>query len=539
MGKNKNKAKNKDKNWSLLICLALALITLAVFCQVHSFEFITLDDPDYVYENPNVQAGITLQTINWAFTTDTASNWHPLTWLSHMLDWQLYGASAGGHHITNLIFHIANALLLFIVLKQMTNALWQSAFAAALFALHPLHVESVAWVAERKDVLSTFFWILTMWAYLRYVKRPKVSGYLLITVFFALGLMAKPMLVTLPFVLLLLDYWPLERFGQRTFFYLIREKIPFMALSAVSSIVTFFVQRDSKAVISLVLFPLRHRVFNSFISYVEYMWKMFRPARLAFFYPNPGQNVSASYAVLSAVFLLVLTILVLVFAKNHRYLITGWFWYLGTLVPVIGLVQVGNQAMADRYSYITLTGLFIIIAWGVPELLAKLPQRKIVLWMSSFMVLSALAICTYRQTRYWKDTIAIHQHALRVTKDNFLVHNSIALQLLKRGQTEQAISHYSEAVRIQPDNPSALNGLGVALCYAGKVDQAIVYYEKSLSIQPKNVDTHNNLGIAFCWQGKFDRGIEHFKQALQIDPDCVDAKNNLIMAQQKKQQSQN
>jgi hypothetical protein len=529
--------KKENKNRPVLICLVLAITAFAVFYQVHSFEFITLDDPHYVFNNPNVQAGINLQTIKWALTTNTVGNWHPLTWFSHMLDGQLFKANPAGHHFTNLIFHIANTLLLFLVLKQMTNALWQSAFVAALFALHPLHVESVAWVSERKDVLSTFFWILTMWAYLRYVKQPRLAAYLLAAVFFALGLMSKPMLVTLPFVLLLLDYWPLERFKQRTIRQLILEKIPFFILSAASCVVTFFVQRSSGAVITLTTFPLKYRILNAVISYAAYIEKMFWPARLAFFYPHPGENVSLPYAVMSGLFLLAVTIVILLFKKKHRYLIAGWFWYIGTLVPVIGLAQVGSQAMADRYSYIPLIGLFIIVAWSLPELTAKLPYRKLILWPGSLVILSALTVCTYQQTSYWKDTITLCQHAISVTKDNFLANLSIAPQLLKRGQIEQAVQRYSEAVRIKPDDTISLNGLGVALCYAGKVDQAIVYYERSLLIQPRDADAHNNLGIALCWQGKFDLGIEHFKKALQIDPQLTDAKNNLFMAEQKKQQS--
>jgi len=551
--------RNLNKNWSFLICLTLILAALAVFYQVHRFEFVTFDDPDYVYNNQNIQSEITLQSVKWALTTGSAGNWHPLTWLSHMLDWQLYGNNAGGHHITNLVFHIVNILLLFFVLKKMTDAQWPSAFVAALFALHPLHVESVAWVSERKDVLSTFFWLLTMWAYVRFVGRPKLANYLLIVLFFALGLMSKPMLVTLPFVLLLLDYWPLNRvpFGQaidktnrqknkknidnrfqrRTLLYLIREKIPLFTLSAASSAITFFVQRNSEAVVTLTMFPVKYRFFNAFISYAEYIEKMFWPARLAFFYPHLGQNISPAYAVISAAFLLVVTIVILLFAQNHRYLFTGWFWYIGTLVPVIGMVQVGSQALADRYTYITLTGLFIIIAWGLPELLVILPHRKFVLWISSLIVLSVLAVTAFIQTQYWKDSIVLCQHAIEVTKNNCVANVGIAIKLLKQGRTEESIRYYSEAVRIQPDNVTALNGLGTALCYAKRVDEAVVYYERAIEIQPENAFALNNLGIALCWQGKFDEAIAYFNQALRIDPQSEETKNNLIQAQRKIQES--
>ncbi len=523
--------KNSNKNWSFLISLTLILITLSVFYQVYSFSFVNYDDPGYVYKNPNVQAGITLETIKWAFTTGHISNWHPLTWLSHMLDWQMFGSNAGGHHITNLIFHIANTLLLFFVLRKMTDAIWPSAFVAALFALHPLHVESVAWVSERKDVLSTFFWLLTMWAYVRFVNRPKISSYLLAIIFFALGLMSKPMLVTLPFVLLLLDYWPLAR--RRTLYYLIREKIPFFALSVVSSAVTFFVQRSGGAVVTASAVPLEFRVSNAVISYAGYIEKMFFPTRLAMFYPYPEQNVFF-YALILAAVLLAVTILILLFAKNHRYLVTGWFWYLGTLVPVIGLVQVGEQAMADRYSYITLTGLFIIIAWGLPELLGKwllaAPQRKNVLWTASLIVLSVLSTLTYFQTRYWKDSISLGEHALKVTENNYTAHFCMTEQLTEQGRLDEAIRHNTEALRIKPDYTDALNGLGIALYKAGRVDEAIGCYKRVLEIDPRHITVYPNLGSALVAKGKFDEAISLYNKALQIEPDRVEIHLNLGVA---------
>jgi tetratricopeptide (TPR) repeat protein len=527
--------KKSDKTKSLLICLILTLATFAVYFQVHSFAFVTFDDPGYVYNNPNIQAGVTINSIKWALTTGDAANWHPLTWLSHILDWQLYGSNAGGHHLTSLFFHIANVLLLFLVLKQMTNAIWQSAFVAALFALHPLHVESVAWVSERKDVLSTFFWLLTMAAYLRYVKQPTAGRYIVALLLFALGLMAKPMLVTLPFVLLLLDYWPLER---KISWRLLVEKIPFLSLAAGSSVITFFVQRSSEAVVTITTFPLEYRFYNAAISYAEYIEKMFWPVKMAFFYPNPGQSVSIPYAVMSAIFLTAVSIIVLLFSKNHRYLFTGWFWYIGTLVPVIGFVQVGSQAMADRYSYITLTGLFIIIAWGLPELLAKWTsassvgarRRKIALQTAGYTVLCVLASITYIQTGYWKNTLTLSGHAVEVTEDNFLGNVGVAQELFKQHQIEQVIGYFSEAIRIKSDYAAAFNGLGVALCYAGRIDEAIVNFNKALALEPENASAHNNLGIAIGSQGKYDEAIVHFKKALQIDPQFIDAKNNLNLA---------
>jgi len=508
--------KNSNNNRSLLICLAMTFVTAAVFYQVCTYDFVNFDDPICVYENPHIQTGITLKTIKWAFVAEYAYNWHPLTWLSHMLDWQLYGNNAGGHHITNLIFHIANTLILFMVMKRMTSVLWQSAFVAALFALHPLHVESVAWISERKDVLSTFFLLLTMWAYLRYIKSPNIARYLLTLFTFVLGLMAKPMLVTLPFILLLLDYWPLARidhFRWRTLYRLIFEKIPFIILSMVSSVITFFAQQSGGAVATLTMISIKYRVYNAFISYVQYIIKMIWPVRLAVFYPHPRQNVSVFYAIASAGFLLVITILVFRFAKNHRYLVTGWFWYLGTLLPVIGLAQVGSQAMADRYSYITLTGLFIIIAWGLPELLGKWPQRKIVLWISSLMVLSALAVCANLQLRYWKNSITIFQHALNVTKNNYMAHFCMTPMLLEQGRVEEAIRHSSEAVRIKPDYADAINALGASLYRAGKIDEAIGHYERALEIDSHVAMAHLNLASAYLMKGDFAQAVWHYEMA--------------------------
>jgi tetratricopeptide (TPR) repeat protein len=508
------------KQRSFWICLALTFTTAAVFYQVCTYDFTNYDDPKYIFENPNIQAGITPKAIKWAFTTDYASNWHPLTWLSHMLDWQLFGPKPWGHHLTNLIFHIANTLLLFIVLKQMTQKLWQSAFVAALFALHPLHVESVAWVTERKDVLSTFFWMLTMWAYVRFVSRPKITSYLLVLVFFALGLMSKPMLVTLPFVLLLLDYWPLNRLNLKSgkagskysLPYLLIEKVPLFAMTLVSCVATFIIQREGGA---MVPFTLQVRVSNALVSYVEYIGKMIWPSRLAMFYPHLGKNILILHIVISVVLLLAVTILILRFAKSRRYLVTGWLWYLGTLVPVIGLVQVGEQALADRYTYIPLTGLFIIIAWGLPELLGKWQYQKIALWMSSLIVLSALAIFTYLQQQYWKNTLTLCEHALRVTDNNYQAHFCIAYTLLEQDRIEEAIQHSTEAFRINPNNTNVITMLGAALHRAGRIDEAIYYYKMALKIRPNLSYAHLNLAAICANKGELDEAVRHYRIVLE------------------------
>jgi tetratricopeptide (TPR) repeat protein len=512
----------------LFVYLGLAVVTLAVFYQVHGFKFINLDDPGYIYKNPHIKDGITFHSIAWAFTSGYASNWHPLTWISHMLDWRLFGANPAGHHLVNLLFHIANTLFLFFVLNRMTKAFWQSAFVAALFALHPLHVESVAWVAERKDVLSTLFWLLTMWAYLRYVERPKIGDYLLIVVFLALGLMAKPMLVTLPFVLLLLDYWPLGRLApavsrqpkkqnkRLSLSYLVFEKIPLFAMAAASSIVTFIVQQKGGAMSDAEAYSFGVRLANAFIAYLQYIIKMLRPVGLAFFYPHPGTHVSLFFAAISAVLLLVATIVVIRFAPNHRYLATGWFWYLGTLVPVIGIIQVGDQAIADRYTYVPLTGLFIIIAWGLPELLAGWSCRRIALQSSALTVLTALTVCTYLQLPYWKNSLTLCQHALKVTRDNYLAHFNMTEMLMQLGRSDEAMRQNFEAVRIKPNFAPAINNLGDVLFGAGKTDEAAGYYERALALNPGIAEAHANLGIVLANRGNYDEAVKHFRAAAQV-----------------------
>jgi len=480
---------------------------------VHSFKFVDFDDGEYVFENPNIQAGITLKSVKWAFTAGYAGNWHPLTWLSHAIDWQLFGDNAGGHHIINLIFHIANTLLLFIVLKQMTGILWPSAFVAALFALHPLHVESVAWVSERKDVLSALFWLLTMWAYLCYVKKRSISRYLWIVSFLVLGLMAKPMLVTLPFVLLLLDYWPLNRFKSPTsrglWLQLLIEKIPLFLIVIASSVVTYLVQQKGG---TFTVMPLKFRILNALASYAEYIEKMIWPSGLAYFYPHPGPDVSIPYTVFSVLFLSAVTVVIFRFGKNRRYLLTGWLWFIGTLVPVIGLVQVGTQAMADRYSYITLTGLFIIIAWGLPELFGR---RKVALAAFSATILFALALCTYIQTQYWKDSYSLFQHALKATDNNYKAHLGLAGVFLKEGDVNEANHHIWEAVRIKPDFTETLNDLGTHLYKTGQLDEAIDSYKMALEINPADVEVNANIGVALATKGDFARAVRHYRIAVK------------------------
>ncbi|MBN1391982.1 MAG: tetratricopeptide repeat protein [Sedimentisphaerales bacterium] len=522
-----------NKYRSFWVCLALTLATIAVYGQVCTYDFVNYDDQIYVYENTNIQSGITLKAVKWAFTTSQTGHWQPLTWLTLMADWQLHKSWAGGYHLTNLIFHIANTLLLFVVLKQMTHRIWPSAFVAALFALHPLHVESVAWVSERKDVLSTFFWILTMWAYVRFANRPKITSYFLVIAFFALGLMAKPMLVTLPFVLLLLDYWPLERLSPKqeragskhSLSSLLIEKVPLFAMTLASCTVTFIDQNKAGAVHTGGNYDLYIRLANASISYLQYIIKMIWLSHLAMFYPYPGKNISISDAEIAFILLLVVTIVVFRFAASHRYLVTGWFWYLGTLVPVIGFVQAGQQAYADRYSYIPLTGLFIIIAWGLPELLAKWQHYKIALWVSTLMMLSALALGTYNQQRYWKNSITLCEHALKVTDNNYEAHFCMAAMLLKQNRIDESIQHSIESLRITPINSRALNNLGVALYKTERTDEAIACYEKALEINPSYADANINLAVAFETKGDITEAVRRYRSVLETKDTILTHKN--------------
>jgi Flp pilus assembly protein TadD len=532
----------------LLLCLLLVAAVLAVYWQVWSYDFINLDDPLYVTNNRNVQAGLSRESVVWAFTTTHAANWHPLTWLSHMLDCQLYGLNPKGHHLANVFFHLLNTLLLFLVLQRMTGTLWRSGLVAALFALHPLHVESVAWVAERKDVLSTFFWMLTIWAYSRYVDRPKLARYLLTLLAFTLGLMAKPMLVTLPFVLLLLDYWPLERIqgGQLhtaasaetplssrlsklslQALRLIWEKVPFFVLAAASSVVTFLAQKSGEAIGSFDLFPLKIRLANALVSYIRYIGKMIWPQKLAVFYPHPDHILSMWQIVGAGLLLATVSLLVTKAGRRYPYLTVGWLWYLGTLVPVIGLVQVGAQAMADRYTYVPLIGLFIIIAWGGGDVVAKWRYRRIVLTVAIGTLILAVMTCTASQVKHWRNSITLFEHALEVTTDNYVAHNNLGNEMTVQGEFDEAIAHYLEALRIKPHYAGAHNNLAVVLARQGRFDQAILHYSEALRLKADSAETHNNLGVALVQLGKIDAAIAHYIRALELQPNYAEAHNNM------------
>jgi tetratricopeptide (TPR) repeat protein len=531
--------------WKIIACLFLVVATLATYGDLRTHQFINFDDDIYVTDNPPVQAGLTFKGVSWAFTTLHAGLWIPLTWLSFMVDSQLFGLHPGGFLLTNLLFHIANSLLLFLWLLYLTRTLGCSFMVAALFALHPLHVESVAWATERKDVLSTFFWLLTMWAYVWYAERPRLGRYLLILVCFSLGLMAKPMLVTLPFVLLLLDYWPLGRLSledpglgaaspkpvpgvilQR----LLWEKSPLLVIAALSSVFTFYAKKEAGAILTLHNLPIPQRLANAMVAYVSYLGKMFWPAPLALFYPLPRHNPPIWQPLAAGLALAVLSLWALRQARRHPYLLVGWLWYLCTLLPVIGLVQVGGQSMADRLTYVPFIGLFIAVVWGMADLAARWRAPRFLLPVGAGVVLSAFMACTWVQVSYWRDSISLYEHTLKVTRRNPLIHTTLGQALDAQGKLDQAMAHYAEALRLDPHYATAHKHLGLDLEEQGKLDQAIDHYAEALRLEPHYAEAHNNLGVALAQQGKLDQAMAHYAEALRLKPDLAGAHNNLGIA---------
>jgi protein O-mannosyl-transferase len=518
-----------------LMSLLLIIVTCTVYWQVGSNQFVNFDDGKYILENPHVRTGLTAEGFIWAFSSTYASNWHPLTWLSHMLDVQLFGLNPGPHHIVNVLFHAVNTVLLFLLLLRMTGAYWQSVFVAALFALHPLHVESVAWVAERKDVLSAFFWMVTLLLYAWYVKRPGRMRYMLTLCSFALGLMSKPMLVTLPIVLLLLDYWPLGRlqFGQAGLltrkdaasanqkpfpWSLLWEKVPFFALTAASSIVTIYAQHKGGAMSSIKAVPLTFRFINALWSYVLYLVKMIWPVNLAVLYPLPP-TLTIAQGMIAAAILALISFLVIRSAKRHPYFLVGWLWYLGTLVPVIGLVQVGSQSMADRYTYLPLIGIFIMLAWGMRIAAGNDRIRRAALSTAAIVLLIACTAITWLQLGYWKNSITLFSHAAESVPDNCIAHEALGLVLAKSGRFDEAITQYSESLRIWPEYDRALIGMGNVLVRQGRLDEAAVYANRALRLKPDSSEAHFLLGFVLMNQGRNDEALEHYFAGLRSDPE--------------------
>ncbi len=514
------------------ICFFLAVITWIVFGQTLTHPFINYDDPEYVSENPMVTGGLTLRGIEWAFTHSYSSNWHPLTWISHMLDCQVFGLHPGGHHFTNVVLHTVSVLLLFLLLRQMTGALWRSAFVAAVFAIHPLRVESVAWVAERKDLLSGLFFILTLAAYVRYARQPSLARYLMVSILFVLGLISKPMLVTIPCVLLLLDYWPLNRpEGWRK---LIAEKIPLLGLSAGSCLATIVAQ--GQAIASVARLPLTARVSNAFESYVTYIEQLIWPTRLAVFYPYFGRS-PFSHEIISAVLVVIAaTAFVIALRREYPYLITGWFWYLVMLVPVIGVIQVGTQAHADRYTYLPEIGLSVMVTWLVVDLTSAWRWQRQVLGIAAGVIIASFAWLATLQTSYWRDSEVLSRHALAVTSNNWVAANSLGMFLLERGRVDEAIPYFQKAVAIQPKDTDGHNNLGNALLQKGLIDEALSQYQTAFAIGVAEGEIYGreadyNLGNVALEKGQVDEAIAHYRRALERPGlYAADAHNNLGLA---------
>ncbi|HEY3762812.1 MAG TPA: tetratricopeptide repeat protein [Verrucomicrobiae bacterium] len=521
----------------IVICIFLAVITLAVFGQTFNFGFVNLDDNNYVYQNPVVQNGLTWAGFRWAFTYSGIGHWHPLTWLTHMLDCQMYGSNAGGHHATNVLFHAASVILLFLVLQRMTGFLWRSAFVAAIFAIHPLHVESVAWISERKDVLSGFFFMLVLWAYVHYAHAPRsMVWYGAVIVFFAMGLLSKDMLVTLPFVLLLLDYWPLKRFSDfnpETLLRLTVEKVPLFMLAMASSLVTVLSAEKLSASLEM---PVVLRVENAVVCYIIYLWQMVYPSGLTCLYLNPT-TLLPLWQVFGALGLLLgITGVALFLRKTYPWLVVGWLWYLGMLVPVIGIVQMAFCAHADRYTYLSEIGIYIAITWMTAELAAKWQFRRAIMGSLMTGVIAVLMFCAWKQTAYWLNGETLWRHALAVTPNNSYAHANLADALTQNGQVGEAIVEYHKALAINPNYTKAWNNLGETLDQQGHVDEAIIQFQNALTVDPDYVRALNNLGYALAQKGRVDEAIVQFQKALALDPKFDQALNNLGNALEKKGQ---
>lgn len=511
-----------------MIVLVLAVAGLILYSRTSTNSFISLDDPTYITENPVVREGLTTQGIAWAFTSTYAENWHPITWLSHMLDIQIFGLSPAGHHIASALLHILNTLILFFVLSIMTGKSLRSAFVAALFLVHPLHVESVAWVSERKDVLCTFYSLLTVWAYVRFAERSSARWYALALVFFACALMAKPMAVTLPFVLLLIDWWPLGRLrvgaaweqssplrlAEARLPRLLLEKIPFLILTIGSSVITVIAQ---KAFVQPITFQAR--LTNALSSYATYLGKTFWPSGLSIYYPHRGYLIPFWEITLVIALLASLTILVMYLARRFPYLAFGWLWYIGTLVPVIGLVQVGAQAMADRYTYVPLIGIFIAVSWGISDLVRRWAVPKWVLPVCSTTVLLVLATLTWTQLGYWKNDLTLYRHAVDIDEDNWIAQNTLGALLGSEGRFDEAIPHLVKSINVNPAYADPYFNLGVAHYRKGDRQEAVRYYRESLRIEPGNASRRLVLARVLEEMGRREEATEEYHEVLRIDPD--------------------
>jgi Flp pilus assembly protein TadD len=526
-----------------LICLGLVGLVVWTFWPSVSNGFVNLDDPLYVYENAHVLAGLTWQGIGWAFTTLDGGLWHPLTWLSLMLDCQIFGLRAGYHHLTSLLLHAATTLLVFLTFRRMTSATWRSVAIAVLFGLHPLHVESVAWVADRKDVLGALFWMLALLAYVIYVEQSKARDkesaasirfhsspyYLLSLFFFVCGLMSKTTVLTLPAILLLLDWWPLGRFRVSTLRHLFLEKVPFLAAGALAASIGIYGQKQLGAVPDVVQFPIGDRIANAALSFMCYLVQTFWPVDLAAYYPYPA-TFPLRPVFFATLLILIASALLLWAARRRPYLAVGWLWYVVTLLPVIGLVQVGGHSRADRYTYVPLIGLFLLVTWAAHDFTKRWRYQAVMLSSATVIVTSVCLVLTRRQIGYWKDGETLFRHAIAVTRDNPMAQMNLGVALTRKGQLDEAVGHLQEAVRLAPNHAQAHNNLGVALGRQRRLDEAIVQLQEAIRIFPNLADAHANLGDALSVKGDFDEAITQYQQAIQLNPNYADTHNHLGIA---------
>jgi tetratricopeptide (TPR) repeat protein len=522
-----NKINISSKEQILIIYIILAAITLAVFWQVNQYDFV-YDDVVYVTQNRNIQSGITPEGLRWAFSTKYADLWTPLVWISLMVDYQLFGLNAGGYHMTNLILHIMSALLLFWLFNRMTGAIWKSAFVAALFALHPLHVESVAWIAERKDVLSAFFWMLTLCLYVYYTEKPAIRRYLLVLFGFACALMSKPMVITLPVIMILLDYWPLGRFESKKgnfVLWQLKEKIPFFILSAALVIVSFYTPNEQETYIKW--FPLSSRIANAPVAFMTYLERTFWPHDMAVFYPFPAQ-IPVWLILGTFLLIIIITTIVVVMVKRMPFLFVGWMWYAVTIAPVIGIIQVSvyPYAMADRYHYLPSIGIVVMLAWGIPFLIKSEQARKKILFPVGITFLAIMTFLSWDQCGYWKNSIELWKHALEVTKNNYPAHNNFGLALFAEGKIEEAINHYDKAISIAPEYVYTYNNRGIIYGERGQYKLAIDDFNNAIRIIPTFADAYYNLGFTYDKRGQYQLAIENYNKAIHLKPDYVEAYMN-------------
>ena len=525
-------------NRTTVLSLLLALLTVLVYNGSAHNDFVSFDDPAYITANTYVRAGLTWSTVKWAFRSTEQANWHPITWISHAFDYQLFHGNPAGHHYMSVLLHACTAILLFLFLQASTGFIWRSSFVAALFAIHPINVESVAWAAERKNVLCMFFFVLLLFAYRWYAQHPGWKRYALVTVLFAIGLMSKPMLVTAPFGLLLLDYWPLQRTCETAWPRLILEKLPLMAMAVASSVVTVIAQRADGAIHSSD-FTLFNRIQNALVSYVRYVGKAVWPCDLASFYPHP-QHLPAWQVALAALFLISVTGAVLLFHRAHPYLIVGWLWFVGTMVPVIGLVQAGEQGMADRYAYLPFVGLFVLMVWGLAELAAKHRVTATYLAVAAICVLSALAVVTHNQIRYWKNTRTLWEHTLSITDHNYVAEASLGAELIAEGDIQGAMTHLQAGIAINPRDPFSRLDLGVCEKRMGHVNEAVAQYQAALNLAQDDSlkrAAYRNLGSIYRIQKQYDLAGRNFQAALQILPDDIVALTGLGLIAEKNRRS--